>query len=214
METLWPWLAITGLGAVHGLNPANGWMFAVAWGVRARDGAQVRRTMLPIAIGHLASIMVVVFAVAQGVLMDRTLVQGLAGALLVGMAAYRLLRGAGPRMPGSIPPGTQTGHAGIALWSCLMATAHGTGMMLVPALVPLCLADNPAREITASGSPFLILAAVGIHMAAMLVTTGVVATGVCRGVVLHPRLLSGTAPRHAWTAALAVTGVLLMVLRR
>jgi hypothetical protein len=47
----------------------------------------------------------------------------------------------------------------------------------------------------------------------MLVTTGVIATGVCRGVAMHPRLLSGTAPRLAWTAALAVTGVLLMALR-
>ena len=94
-----------------------------------------------------------------------------------------------------------------------MATAHGAGLMLVPALVPLCLADNPAREITASGSLLLALAAVGVHTAAMLVTTGVIATGVCRGVAMHPRLLSGTAPRQAWTAALAVTGVLLMALR-
>ncbi len=47
----------------------------------------------------------------------------------------------------------------------------------------------------------------------MLATTGIIATGVCRGVAMHPRLLSGTAPRHAWTAALAVTGVLLMALR-
>jgi hypothetical protein len=85
--------------------------------------------------------------------------------------------------------------------------------MLVPALAPLCLADNPAREITASGSLVLALAAVGVHTAAMLVTTGVIATGVCRGVAMHPRLSSGATPRQAWTAALAVTGVLLMALR-
>lgn len=75
------------------------------------------------------------------------------------------------------------------------------------------MADNPAREITASGSLALALAAVGVHTAAMLLTTGVIATGVCRGVALHPRLLSGMAPRQAWTAALAVPGVLLMALR-
>ena len=46
----------------------------------------------------------------------------------------------------------------------------------------------------------------------MLATTGVIATGVCRGVAMHPRLLSGTAPRQAWTAVLAFTGVLLMVI--
>jgi len=206
MANLWPWMAIAGLGAFHGLSPATGWMLAAAWGVRARDGAQVRRALLPIAIGHVASVAVVACALAQGMSMDRALVQGLAGALLLGAASYRLLRGAGQRTPISA-------QAGIALWSFLMATAHGAGLMLVPALVPLCLADNPAREITASGSLVLALAAVGVHTAAMLVTTGVIATGVCRGVAMHPRLLSGTAPRQAWTAALAVTGVLLMALR-
>jgi hypothetical protein len=209
MTSLWPWVAIAALGALHGLNPANGWMFAAAWGVHARDGAQVQHALLPIAIGHAASIAVVVCVFAQGLAMDRALVQSLAGALLVGAASYRVLRGAEQRKPMR----TQAGHAGIALWSFLMATAHGAGLMLVPALVPLCLADNPAREITASGSLLLALTAVGLHMAAMLVTTGVIASGACRGVAMYPRLLSGAALRHAWTAALAIAGVLLMAIR-
>ncbi|CAN7693872.1 hypothetical protein LJR290_005655 [Variovorax sp. LjRoot290] len=209
MASLWPWLAVAGVGALHGLNPATGWMWAAAWGLRSRDRAQALRALMPIAVGHAVSVAIVACAFAQGMSMDRTLVQGLAGALLVGAAAYRWLRGAGQRTPIS----KQAGHAGIALWSFLMTTAHGAGLMLVPALVPLCLSDNPAREITASGSLVLALAAVGVHTAAMLVTTGVIATGVCRGVAMHPRLLSGTAPRQAWTAALALTGVLLMALR-
>ncbi|MBA3596815.1 MAG: hypothetical protein H0W40_05480 [Methylibium sp.] len=209
MADLWPWMAIAGLGALHGLHPATGWMFAAAWGVGARDESRVRRALLPIAGGHAASIGVVACAVALGVSMDRALVQGLAGALLVGAAAYRLLRSTRQCRPIRMP----TGHAGIALWSFLMATGHGAGLMLVPALVPLCLADSPAREITASGSLALAMAAVGVHMAAMLITTGVIATGVCRGVALHPHLRSGTALRTAWTATLAVTGVLLMALR-
>jgi hypothetical protein len=207
MATLWPWLAVAGLGALHGLSPANGWMFAAAWGVHAGDSAQARRALLPIAIGHAASIAVVAYAFALGQSMDRALVRDLAGALLVGAASYRLLR-----LP-CATLSTQAGHAGIALWSFLMATAHGAGLMLVPALVPLCLAENPAREITASGSLVVGLAVVGVHTTAMLVTTGVIATGVCRGVALNPRLLSGTVPRQAWTAALAVTGVLLIALR-
>jgi hypothetical protein len=222
VDTLWPWLAVAGLGTLHGLSPANGWMFAAAWGVRARGcaqvrNAQVRRALLPIAIGHAASVAIMVCAVAQGILMDRTRVQSLAGALLIGVASYRWLRGAGQGRTSNRVANThisaRAGHAGIALWSCLMATAHGAGLMLVPALVPLCMSDTPAREITSSGSLVLALAAVGVHMAAMLVTTGAIATGVCRGVTMHPRLLSGAALRHAWTAALAVTGVLLMTLR-
>lgn len=82
--------------------------------------------------------------------------------------------------------------------------------MLVPALLPLCMSDNPARAITASGSVILAVAAVGLHLAAMLVMTGAIASGVCRGVSRFPRLLSGSTPRHGWTAALAVGGGLLM----
>ena len=208
MESLWPWLAVAGFGALHGASPATGWMFAAAWGVRAGDGAQARRALWPIGIGHALSIAVVAGAVAFGLSLDRAQVQALAGTLLVGAASHRLLRGT--MRPRPIP---RARHAGIALWSFLMATAHGAGLMLVPALVPLCLGDTPAREITASGSLVLALAAVGLHTAAMLATTGVIASGVCRGVALHPRLLSRTVPRQAWTAVQAVTGVLLMALR-
>ncbi len=49
-------------------------------------------------------------------------------------------------------------------------------------------------------------------MAAMLATTGVIATGVCRGVAVHPRLSSGTAVRQTWTATMAITGGMLMAL--
>jgi hypothetical protein len=187
-------------------------MFAAACGVRARDEAQAWRALLPIAVGHVASVGMVAWAFAQGMSMDRTLVRELAGALLVAAAAYRWLGGGeGPRLRIGAP----AGHAGIALWSFMMATAHGTGLMLVPALVPLCLADNPAREITASGSLVLALAAVCLHTAAMLAVTGVIATGVCRGFAVRPRLLGdGAATRRVWTAALALTGVALMALRR
>ena len=172
----------------------------------------MRRALLPIVIGHAASVAVVASAVAQGLAMDRALVHGLAGALLVGAAAYRWLRGSARCAPigESIgrPIVTPAGNAGIVLWSFLMGTAHGAGMMLVPALVPLSLADSPAREITASGSLVLALAAVSVHTVAMLVTTAVIATGVCRGVAAHRRLLSGAASPHLWTAALGVAGVL------
>jgi hypothetical protein len=206
MVDLWPWLAVAGLGALHGLSPANGWMFAAACGVRAGSGAEARRALLPIAIGHFVSVAAVACIVAQGMALDRALFQSLAGALLVGAASYRLLRGAEPW----VVAGRNTGHAAIAVWSFLMATAHGAGLMLVPVLVPLCLADGPARQITASGSLALAFAAVVVHTAAMLLTTGAVASGVCRGVSKHPHLLSGTAARQVWTAALAVTGLLLI----
>ncbi|MGL1636498.1 hypothetical protein ACSTI0_00395, partial [Vibrio parahaemolyticus] len=65
--------------------------------------------------------------------------------------------------------------AGLALWSFSVASAHGSGLMLLPALLPLCLSGSPARAITASGSLALALAAVGLHLAAMLATTALAA---------------------------------------
>ena len=209
MASAWPWLAIAGLGALHGLSPANGWMFAAARGVQARDDAQVRWALVPIAVGHLASVAIVAWAVAKGLSLDPSSAQALCGAMLVGLALWHLLPTAGAR----VPVAGKTGHAGLALWSFCMATAHGAGLMLVPVMVPLCLAGNPARELTASGSLLIALAAVSVHLAAMLATTGAVATGVCRGVARHPRLASDATARRAWTAALALSGAGLLVLR-
>lgn len=76
-----------------------------------------------------------------------------------------------------------TAHAGLALWSFTMSTVHGAGLMLVPALMPICMGNAAAREITASGSLTLALAlaAVAVHTAATLTVTAAIAAGVCRG---------------------------------
>ncbi len=182
MANLWPWLAVAGVDALHGLNPATGWMWAAAWGVRSRDRAQALRALVPIAVGHAASVGLVAAAVAFGLSMDRTVLQVLAGALFVVVAMVHLW--------GRTPKAARApaGHAGLALWSFMMSTAHGAGLMLVPALIPLCMGDAPSRELGASGSLMLALAAVGVHTAAMLTVTGVIATGVCRGFDAGARL--------------------------
>jgi len=107
--------------------------------------------------------------------MDRVLLQAAAGGLLVVVAVLHLW--------GRTPQKARApaGHAGLALWSFMMSTAHGAGLMLVPALVPLCFGDALAREISTSDSLMLALAAVGVHTAAMLAVTGLIATGICRG---------------------------------
>jgi hypothetical protein len=174
MASYWPWLAVAGIGALHGLNPASGWMFAAAWGVHSRDRAQPLRALMPIAVGHATSVALVAGAFAIGLSMDRVLMQVLAGGLLVAVGICHLSgRTRRLRAP--------AGKAGLVLWSFMMSTAHGAGLMLVPVLMPLCIGNAPAREITASGSLTLALAAVGVHTAAMLAVTGVIAIGVCRG---------------------------------
>jgi hypothetical protein len=174
MENLWPWLAVAGLGALHGLNPATGWMFAAAWGMRSGERAQAWRAVAPIAGGHAASVALVAASAAWGLSADRLLVQVLAGALFA-VATVAHLSGRIPAIARA-----PAGHAGLAAWSFMAATAHGAGLMLVPALLPLCMGDASAPPTGDSRTFALALAAVAVHTAAMLAVTGLVASGVCR----------------------------------
>jgi hypothetical protein len=180
MTSIWPWLAVAGVGALHGLNPASGWMFAAAWGVHSRDRGQALRTLTPIAIGHATSILLVAGAFAFGSSVDRMAMQVVAGGLLAVVLLCHLSGNKVRRAP--------AGKVGLALWSFLMSSAHGAGLMLVPVLMPLCTGNAAARELTASGSLALALAAVGVHIAAMLAVTGVIAFGVCHGVAMLRQL--------------------------
>ena len=211
MADLWPWLAIAGVGALHGLSPANGWMLAAACGVHARDEAQARRALGPIAVGQVASMTVLACAFSQGLSVDRALMRALACALLIGAALWLGLRSV--RQPILVTPPAR--HAGIALWSFLMASAQGAGVMLVPALVPLCAGRAPAGTLTVPGSSPLTVAvgAVVVHTAAMLFVTGLLATGVCRGVRVHRRALPRTTERWVCAAALAIAGAGIMALQ-
>lgn len=168
MNSLWPWLAVAAAGALHGMNPATGWVVVAC----AEGKAQAWRALVPIALGHAASVAVVAAAVPAslqlGIEFDPLWAQGMAAVMLVALAACHLR--------------AHLRRAGLALWSFIVGTAHGAGWMLVPALAPLCIGDAPAREITAGGSLLLALAAVGVHMAAMLVTTALMAAAGRRGV--------------------------------
>jgi len=153
MDSAWPWLAIAGLGALHGLNPACGWPLAAACAWRGGGAAAALRALGPLAIGHLLSVALVAAAVAAGLGLSQHLLPGLAGALLLAVAAWHW---AGRRIGAAL-----AGRLALGLWSFIVSSAQGAGLMLVPALAPLCLSDAPGREITASGSLLLALAAAG-----------------------------------------------------
>jgi len=193
VEALWPRLAVAGLGAWHGLNPATGWAFAAALGLRHRRRRVALRALAPIAAGHLLSVALVAAAAATaGLVVDPAWPLAAAGIGLLAWGAVHAARRARHRPP----PGLALGFVGLTLWSFLMATAHGAGLMLVPALVPICLSGGPA--LTASGSLSLALAAIALHTAAMLAATGLVAAGVQRGIVrLSPRSRTGRAAGSA-----------------
>jgi hypothetical protein len=209
MSGAWPWLALTGLGAFHGLNPAMGWLFAVALGLHRQSRASVLLALPPIAFGHAVSIAMVAGAfVAAGVLVNQRAIQVSAGLLLIGWSVYHQLYGHRHR----VRVGMKTGQAGLVLWSFLMATAHGAGFMILPAMIPLCLASSSAGETGASGPAATALAAVAVHTAAMLVVTGAVAVIVYEWVGLSVLRTAWLNPDLLWTGALAGTGLVLLLL--
>ncbi|WP_454261720.1 hypothetical protein [Pseudoxanthomonas mexicana] len=193
-DAWWPWLAVAGLGALHGLNPANGWLFAAARATQSGDARDVRRTLLPIALGHGLSVALVVVVVIQGIRLPQRHLLALAGSGLLAFAAWRLVTHPRAAARHSAP----RSHAGLAAWSCLMGTAQGSGLMLLPALLPLCMTDGPARAISATGSLALMLAAVVLHLLAMLGTTQIVAKALCRATASRGSYALGPAwPWHS-----------------
>jgi hypothetical protein len=129
----WPWLALIGLGAYHGLNPAMGWLFAVALGLQEGRREAVVKAFWPIALGHAAAVTLVV-AVVLGVqaVVPLGVVRYLAAASLILFGLYKLIRRKHPRWVGM-----RVGFKDLTLWSFIMAGAHGAGLMLVPVLLKL-----------------------------------------------------------------------------
>jgi hypothetical protein len=165
----WPWVALALLGAYHGVNPGMGWLFAVGRGLQERRRQAVLGSLLPIALGHEASIVVVVVAVSlTEQVIPPHLVRLLAALLLVGFGLYKLAR---PRShPGGF--GMRVGFAGLVGWSFLMSSAHGAGLMLAPVLLGMPVAGgyHSLSEISLQAA----LAAT-VHVTAMLAVMAVVA---------------------------------------
>ena len=115
-----------------------GWLFAVALGLQERSRTAVLRAFGPIALGHAAWVaMVVALVGALQVWIAPEGLRVLGASALVVFGLYKLLA------PMSHPRwvGMRVGARDLTVWSFLMATAHGAGLMLVPVLLDLPIAD-------------------------------------------------------------------------
>jgi hypothetical protein len=207
MNDVWPWLMFAGLGAFHGLNPAMGWLFAVALGLHRQRRAIVAASLIPIAIGHAASVAVVAcLLVFAGYLVPAHVVRIGAGLLLLGWAAYRWRFGHRHRARF----GLQVGLSGLAAWSFLMATAHGAGLMLWPALMHTCFSGETG-ETGQAGPVAAALTGVGIHTLAMAATTTIIAVLIYEWVALNLLRRAWLNLDLLWTFALVATGGALLL---
>ena len=165
---LWPWLAALGvLGVYHGINPAMGWLFAVALGLQERRRSAVLRALPFIALGHEASVGVVVLWSPD------SRVAGGAAAAPAGARA-RDASWSSPTALGG--PARLVGE--LVLWSFLMSTAHGAGLMLFPVFLGMSMAGESgcAHHMAATESGVgTALLATGLHAAGYLAVTAFIA---------------------------------------
>ena len=223
MNSNWPWLALIGLGAYHGINPAMGWLFAVALGLQEKSRAAVLRAVPPIALGHAISIAVVVSLMwlARAMVPEKPLRYG-AAAILFAFAFYRLIRSRHPKWVGM-----RVGFRDLTLWSFLMASAHGAGLMLVPVLLAWSPVDDGHAAASANlpghgghaamlhlsvrEGPLPWLAAAGVH------TAGYLAVALLIALVVYEKLGVAILQRAwfnldlIWLIALMASAILVII---
>src|SRR5262249_19426656 len=214
-EGAWPWVVLLLLGAFHGLNPGMGWLFAVALGLQEQRRQAVFNAVLPIACGHAAAIGAVVLGVgALQIMLPEWMPSRLCAAVLIAFGVFRLYRARHPRWVGM-----RVGFNDLTLWSFLMASAHGAGLMLVPVLWqwPTAHATHAhlIQDLSPDGiarSPELLLLAVPGH------TAGPPAAAPRAGVAVYEKLGLALLRRAwfnvdgLWAVALLIAGVVALVL--
>jgi len=166
-------LTLAGLGAFHGLNPGMGWLFAVALGMQEGRRSAVWRAMIPLTLGHVLAIAAAIgVAMLAGIALSPTMLRWPVAALLAMLGVRQLYRHLHPRWAAM-----RVGMGGLTLWSFLMASAHGAGLMVLPVFLSMTVvAQGPACH-TRGASTQALAAGVAtlVHGVGYLVVTVVAA---------------------------------------
>lgn len=219
-DNAWAWAALVGLGAYHGLNPGMGWLFAVALGLQEKRRHAVLAALPPIALGHGLSVGLVlgVLWLAQASLPQQTL-RYAAAALLFGFGLYRLIRSRHPAWVGM-----RVNFKDLTVWSFLMASAHGAGLMLVPVLLGSAQRAQAATMAAGEhavdhGSAMQSLtssmwwpAALGVHTLAQFVVAGLIAIVVYERLGVRILQSAWFNLDLLWVIALMLSGLLILVI--
>ena len=207
------WQAMVLLGAYHGINPGMGWLFAVALGMQHGSARAVWRALPPIALGHAASVGVILLsAILAGFVVPLDALRVIVALMLVTLGLYRLWRHRHPRYGGM-----QVGFRDLTAWSFLMASAHGAGFMVLPFVMPTPAALAAASHVHASHAAVaganvatIGATAVALHTVAYLAVMAGVAWIVYRKLGLGVLRRAWYNTDWLWAGALVVTGVVVL----
>ena len=199
-----------------------GWLFAVGLGLQEQKRIAVLRALPPIALGHALSVGIIIAAVLLArVTVPPFALKITAAAILFAFGLYRLFRSRHPNWVGM-----RVGFGDLTLWSFVMASAHGAGLMLIPLFLktaPQTLAQHTGPmalhmhatcglEFTNFNTPSLLTSSVAVHTLGYLLVTGLVA------MLVYEKLGVGMLRRAwfnvdlFWMLALMATGVFILFL--
>ncbi|WP_234219191.1 hypothetical protein [Ruegeria pomeroyi] len=203
------WLAVVGSGLYHGLNPGMGWPLAVSAALMEGRSGALGRALVAIALGHLAAMLAILMPFAVMTLLidwQREIRLG-AGLVVIALGVWIFVSQRHPRFLARVRPGR------LALWSFLVALAHGAALMLVPIYLGLCRADELDTGHAAAGSLMSRGAAIAItvalvHTAAMIAAGGAAAWAVYRWLGLSFLSKSWFNLDRVWAASLVLVGVI------
>ena len=202
------WVSLLGLGALHGVNPAMGWLFAVGIGLQERDQRAVLRALGPLALGHALAIgVVVLLAAVAGLVLPLQEMKWLVAAALIGCGLFQLKRHRHPRFGGMRMSGRD-----LTIWSFLMASAHGAGLMALPLVLKVDTHANHALTAGMNHAQASGLGATLIHTVGYLVITALVAVIVYEKLGLRILRRAWINLNLIWVIALVVAGVLTALL--
>ena len=217
LVALGPLLGLAALGAFHGVNPAMGWLFAVSLGLQRENAWAINSALFYIALGHLASLAAIAVLLAVfGFFVPLFWMRIAAGLVLLTFGVYKLVlyyrhfRWVGMNVSGR----------DLAVWSFLMATSHGAGLMLAPIIlnleergaqtVPDLEHHSGLLDISDTAAAWGI--GLGVHTAAMLVVMLVIAMIVYKKVGLAFLRRGWLNVDLLWAAALILAGTATLVL--
>jgi hypothetical protein len=169
----WLWAAIVASGLYHGINPGMGWPLAVAAGLMDKSARALVAALVPLSAGHFLAMLMILLPFAMLLALAEWQRQIQIGASLL-LIAYGMLRLAYPRHPRVL---ARIRPAQLALWSFVVAIAHGAGLMLVPIYLGLCesagLDSGHQAAATLIGANFAMALIVSVvHTVAMISAGG------------------------------------------
>ena len=196
------WGALVLLGAFHGINPAMGWLFAVALGMQEGRRRAVWRALLPLGLGHaLAILIAIVLAAMLGFMLPRNVLRWAVAITLVTIGVLFFIRHPHPRWSAM-----RVSMADLTLWSFLVGTVHGAGLMVVPVFLRISELSSGHVHF-ASDSAWLAILATSVHALSYLIVTGAIAALVFEKFGVNFLRKAWINVDLIWAAALILTGI-------